>query len=502
MFAGACHPTNASIDAMTGLSKEELVKSAKEKNKNVVAAAKEHVRTKAQAQQDLKNISEPQNKNPGYANALERAMHAASVSKDPAAAAEGIIENFIKATEDHAAHDDPVTQDADFIKKAGIVQVQRYVERIVKEPKNRLRDQKYKLVRERLAVLADDGDDFVDNFDQKRQAILDALNTELDQRRCDSARQHGGHTSSTPAHMITGHGTGALIPGQSQLQNYATQFGVSLEFARTLLRENRLASESLYPPNRTQEQNLDETGRHSHLEVSPTIDLTKERDTLSASKKMVFLYDKVISLTAGVSNMIFSTHPQVQFLHDFVIPALECTKNEIFPASVAVNLRTLSYTGGHVDMKQFTSSGHFELLTGSADLFQERFLVHDGGREILLKFAEMAKNQPIKRNNSRSTEEMSYLALRDATKCTDLNILTDAYRPDWVQTLEQAVKMLGVLGKMTTSNSHAASLSIQATADLEDDDGDALALLHFRVVLASTFPAFKNTHESIDLVDQ
>lgn len=98
--------------------------------------------------------------------------------------------------------------------------------------------------------------------------------------------------------------------------------------------------------------------------------------------------------------------------------------------------------------------------------------------------------------------EGHYLDLGDATQCNEFNILRDAYRPDWVQTLEQAVKMLGVLGKMTTSNSHAASLSIQATADLEDDDGDALALLHFRVVLASTFPAFKNTHESIDLVDQ
>ena len=45
------------------------------------------------------------------------------------------------------------------------------------------------------------------------------------------------------------------------------------------------------------------------------------------------------------------------------------------------------------------------------------------------------------------------------------------------------------LENMKISDSHAASLSIQATADLEDDEDVALALLHFRFVLGSTFPA-------------
>ena len=91
-----------------------------------------------------------QNKNPEYANALERAMNAARVLRDPAkknSAKRKLLKTLLlKSQKVVLVTTIPSLKMQILLKKADIRELQRSAEQVGKEPRNRLREQKFKLV--------------------------------------------------------------------------------------------------------------------------------------------------------------------------------------------------------------------------------------------------------------------------------------------------------------------------------------------------------------------
>ena len=80
---------------MTGLSEDGLRKKSAERNKTIVATAKDFVQTTAQVNQDRKSVTDLQRMNLEYANGVTERCLRCVRSRYPAAGAEDVIGGLI-----------------------------------------------------------------------------------------------------------------------------------------------------------------------------------------------------------------------------------------------------------------------------------------------------------------------------------------------------------------------------------------------------------------------